>query len=197
MLRKNSRTIALVIPFFTLVACGESITPTTANTTMPTPKITATDLTQSSIGKPTVPVNIAYEFLSEPAVGQPLQVRLKIRSQSDSVSGMSMSMTTRGNLALSKNAPAQIALKSGAADVSGQTYDAVVTAASEGRSYLNVQIVGVYNNQPFTKVVTIPVQVGQGGPELLRNGEIIDTGVEVLSSMPASQSIETESETLQ
>ena len=80
-------------------------------------------------------------------------------------------------------------LKMGASSGAAETVDTYVTPSAEGRSYVNIQISGIYENQPFTKAISIPVQVGAGGPVLEKNGEIIDTGVEILSSMPASQEI--------
>ena len=46
-----------------------------------------------------------------------------------------------------------------------------MTPSDEGRSYLNVQVNGTWEGQPFTKAMSIPVQVGEGGPTLATNGE--------------------------
>lgn len=178
-----------------LTACSETLSPVTDESVIAEAKITASSVSEDSIGKPTVPVTINYTFQNEPVVGEPLQISLNVSSSG--VSGLSMAMTTRGSLALSKNTPAQIVLKSNVSPSATQSHNAVVVANAEGRSYLNVQITGIYEGQPFTKAVSIPVQVGQGGPTLQKNGEIIDTGIEVLSSMPASQTVEKEATTLQ
>lgn len=145
-----------------------------------------------SPGKPTVPVDISYRFDSEPAVDQPLTVTVAVSG--NAVNDLSMSMSTRGEIALSKNLPEAIPLKANATVIDPASFDAVVTPSAEGRAYLNVQINGVYEGQRFTKAKTIPIQVGQAGPTLAANGRIVDTGVEVLSSMPATQEIRAEDE---
>lgn len=143
-----------------------------------------------SPGKPTAPVSLAYEFLQAPAVGQPLTVRLSVTGGAD-VQPLDLGVGTRGALTLSKNTPSAMPLKAAASSAPGvMTQEIVVTPSDQGRSYLNVQVNGTWEGQPFTKAMSIPVQVGEGGPMLSTNGEIIDDGVEVLSSMPADQRIE-------
>lgn len=172
-----------------LTGCDEPAQTVAVEAPPPT-KITTADY-GDSIGKPTVPVTVDYSFAGEPKVGEPLAVRLSVRGSG--VSGLSMSLATRGALSMVKTAPTQIALKSGLASNDAAEHEALVIAADRGRSYLNVQITGIYENQPFTKAISIPIQVGEGGPVLSTNGEIIDTGVEVLSVMPAEQTIESDS----
>ena len=187
------RTPLLILAAAAIVACGGEPPETTA----PAPvaaDITAKALTGNSPGKPSVPLSLGYEFLQTPAIGQPLTVRLRVAPGNGIALG-DMSVTTRGALTLSNNTPAQVALKAAAAagDDGSMRRDIVVTPADTGRSYLNVQISGTSPDGPFTKAIAIPVQVGTGGPKLESNGEIIDDGVEVLSSMPADQQLDDES----
>ncbi|MEM9171281.1 MAG: hypothetical protein AAGA84_01115 [Pseudomonadota bacterium] len=143
-----------------------------------------------SPGKPTLPVAIDYSYLQVPSVGEPVTVRLSVVSQA--VSGMSASVSTRGSMSLAKTQPQQIAMKATGQSASSETIDVVVTPSAEGRSYLNVVIRGELDGRAMTKAISVPVQVGQAGPALRINGELIETDVEVLSSMPASQSIRIE-----
>lgn len=182
------------IAFTTLLAIGLSACggepPATTTEAPATAAVTSKPLPGDSPGKPTVPVTLSYEFLQVPAVGQPLIVRLEVTGGAD-VSPLGLAVGVRGALALSKNTPETLPLKAAASGAPGaMTQDIVVTPSDEGRSYLNVQVSGTWEGQPFTKAMSIPVQVGEGGPTLMTNGEIIDDGVEVLSSMPADQRIE-------
>lgn len=195
MMRYLTTPLAALFAIAVLGACGNGDTTNSAATAQPAAavepvdaKIESRPLDGDSVGKPGLPVRIGYEFLGTPAVNEPLTVRLNIEGRD--VSGLSMSMSTRGQIALSKNAPTRVALKSAVTDASAEQYDTVVNISGAGRSYLNVQITGIYDNQPFTKAVSIPVQVGAGGPVLNTNGEIIDDGVEILSSMPAEQQVD-------
>lgn len=182
------RTLAVASIVLVGSGCSDTLPPLdeAQGATVAAAKIAAHPLSEQQHGKQSLPVKLDYAFLNEPVVGQPLTIRLNITTSS--VSQLDMRMNTRGSLALSKNTPQSVPLKTGS---SGQpeAYEAVVVASEEGRSYLNVQITGIFENQPFTKAVSIPVQVGAGGPVLEKNGEIIDTGVEVLSSMPARQTV--------
>ncbi len=171
-----------------LCACGGE-PPTTTTEAPAVAKVTAKPLHGDSPGKPSAPVSLTYEFLQAPAVGQPLTVRLSVTGGTD-VQPLDLGLGTRGALELSKNTPTAMPLKAGSTTTGAMTQDIVVTPSDLGRSYLNVQINGTWEGQPFTKAMSIPVQVGEGGPTLLTNGEIIDDGVEVLSSMPADQRIE-------
>lgn len=186
MMHRIASTTLLAI---VLSACGGE-PPATTSEAPPVAEVTSKPLPGDSPGKPTVPVSLAYEFLQAPAVGQPLTVRLEVTGGTDVVA-MDLGVGTRGALALSKNTPVSAPLKVASTGVPGaMTQDIVVTPSDEGRSYLNVQVSGTWEGQPFTKAMSIPVQVGAGGPTLETNGEIIDDGVEVLSSMPADQRIE-------
>jgi hypothetical protein len=185
-MHRIASTILLAIA---LSACGGE-PPATTTEAPPVAEVTSKPLPGDSPGKPSVPVSLAYEFLQAPAVGQPLTVRLEVSGGADVVA-MDLAVNTRGALTLSKNTPATAPLKAASTGAPGaMTQDIVVTPSDEGRSYVNVQVSGTWEGEPFTKAMSIPVQVGEGGPTLQTNGEIIDDGVEVLSSMPADQRIE-------
>lgn len=172
-----------------LGACGGE-PPATTTAAPVVAEVTSKPLPGDSPGKPSAPVSLTYEFLQAPAVGEPLTIRLSVTGGSD-LQPLDLGLGTRGALALSKNTPATMPLKAASSTTAGaMTEDIVVTPSDEGRSYLNVQVNGIWQGQPFTKAMSIPVQVGEGGPTLTTNGEIIDDGVEVLSSMPADQRVE-------
>ncbi|MEO0616873.1 MAG: hypothetical protein AAFY69_12150 [Pseudomonadota bacterium] len=185
-----NRIASTLILSVSLVACGGE--PPATTTEAPTvAEISSKRLPGDSPGKPTVPVFMAYEFLQTPAVGEPLTVRVELTGAT-TVAASGMRVATRGALALSKNTPEQMPLKAAASSSDGVlTQDIVVTPSDTGRSYVSIQVNGLWEGQPFTKAMSIPVQVGEGGPRLETNGVIIDDGVEVLSSMPADQQLET------
>ncbi|MEM7612802.1 MAG: hypothetical protein AAF270_14035 [Pseudomonadota bacterium] len=189
-MNKLSRFLApLTVVSVTLAGCGESQPQVIAdNAVEPVVTKVSSKVLDDVIGKPTVPVAVEYSFAGTPAVGVPLEVSVTISSVD--MSSLGMTMSTRGQLDLGKTMPDQIALKTGLVSAETNTVDVVVIPSATGRSYLNLQVSGMYEGQPFTKAMSLPVQVGEGGPELATNGEIIDTGVEVLSSMPAEQQVE-------
>lgn len=185
-----------IVPILMLTAavtgCGGE-PPVTTSEAPVVAEVAAKPLPGTSPGKPTVPVYMAYEFMQAPAVGQPLTVRVTLRGMGDVLTS-DLRVSTRGALALSKNTPERMPLKAAASaspDISSVTQDIIVTPSDTGRSYVSLQVVGTWEGQPFTKAMAIPVQVGEGGPRLETNGVIIDDGVEVLSSMPADQRLET------
>lgn len=192
-----NKTIPGFIFAAVLAGCGQQ--PGTSDVVVaatPAPakaEIDARHMPGDSIGKPTLPITFSYDYAQAPSVGEPMTVSISVESRD--ISAMSMRLATRGDIALSKSTPAAIALKANGIDPSQETLDVVVTPAAEGRSYLNVIVSGSYEGQPVTKAVSIPIQVGEGGPTLKTNGTIIATDVEVLSSMPASQTVRSESET--
>ncbi|MEL6447971.1 MAG: hypothetical protein AAFQ62_08535 [Pseudomonadota bacterium] len=173
----------------TLVACGGE-SPVTTTEAPAVAQVAGKPLPGDSPGKPTVPIFMSYEFLQSPAVGEPLTVRVELRGAT-AVATNGMRVATRGSLALSKNTPSQMPLKASSSSAGVMTQDIVVTPSDTGRSYVSIQVSGTWEGQPFTKAMSIPLQVGEGGPRLETNGVIIDDGVEVLSSMPADQQLET------
>ncbi|MEO0575554.1 MAG: hypothetical protein AAF004_08825 [Pseudomonadota bacterium] len=185
-----NRMIPGFIVAVALAGCGQqpgSSNVVVAATPAPTKaEIDATHMHGDSIGKPTLPITFAYDYTT-PTVGEPMTVSVSVDSAD--ISAMSMRVSTRGDIAVSKSTPDAIPMKANGIDAASETLDIVVTPSAEGRSYLNVIVSGTYEGQPVTKAVSIPIQIGQGGPTLKSNGTIIETDVEVLSSMPASQTV--------
>ncbi|MEL6869616.1 MAG: hypothetical protein AAFO81_07440 [Pseudomonadota bacterium] len=184
-----NKWILIALAAGTLTACGRGDQPAlTAADMAEKPEIQAATIAGDSIGKPTLPIKVDYTYAQTPTVGEPLTVQLRVESRD--ISAMTMNLSTRGEVALSKSTPASIAMKGNGVTPSAETHDIVMTPAVEGRSYLNVVVNGTYIGEPVTKAVSIPIQVGSGGPSLSSNGAVIATDVEVLTSMPAQQTVE-------
>ncbi|MEL6199045.1 MAG: hypothetical protein AAFR09_02440 [Pseudomonadota bacterium] len=185
-----NRIAPILILSASLAACGDE-PPVTSTEAPVAAEISSKKLTAEQHGKSTVPVFMAYEFLQTPAVGEPLTVRVEL-ARASTIEAGALRVATRGAMTLSKNTPEQMPLKASASSGTDLwTQDIVVTPSDTGRSYVSIQVNGIWEGQPFTKAMSIPVQVGEGGPRLETNGVIIDDGVEVLSSMPADQQLET------
>lgn len=138
-----------------------------------------------SPGKPSVPIRIDYEYLTEAKVGEPLEIALDVRSSL--VGPMQLRVAPRDGLAIGKNQAEAVSLdKSGDSDTLRRTVTVVPQA--EGRSYLTVYVSADTAAGPQMKVISIPVQVGDKPPALETNGELIETADgETIVSMPAEE----------
>lgn len=137
--------------------------------------------------KPSPPISLAYRIVGTPAVNEPLRIELDIAA---ATTGEPVAhFTPRGELALGKSQPEQLALKTatGAAPAAPQTREVLVVPLQEGRSYLNVLIEAQHEGQPVAKAVAIPIQTGDAPPVMDQNGVEMETDGEIVNSLPASR----------
>lgn len=140
----------------------------------------------ASPGKPTAPIRIGYELLSEPKAGTPLEIAVKFHS--DVPGPVNVSFRGRDDLVLGANQQADMTFPAATASFE-ETAPAKVTVIpqSEGRSYLVVSATVAVGSGPRTKIMAIPVQVGSLPPRMERNGVLSGEGEDAVISMPAKE----------
>ena len=124
---------------------------------LPEPSATASDAHElRSPGKVTAPVEISYEFLSEPRLGQPLEIQISTRALRPNAS---VAFEVRGDASLSL--AGQSAFMAQRLPLEEPRLDqVVVTPMSEGRSFLDVMATVTLNGAQIQKAISIPIDVG-------------------------------------
>lgn len=130
------------------------------------------------------PVDVRYRLLTTPQVGQPFELEVSLVPLVDAASvgfqlrpdeGVLIAPATRqftAEAVIARNARSQIV---------------AITPQREGRFYVNVDASIVVHGETKFRVVTIPIQVGTGGPELERMGETMtDAEGNLIISLPAN-----------
>lgn len=137
--------------------------------------------TEQPAGKLSAPVDISYELMAEPRLGQALEIRISARSlQPDQE--ITVQVTPAAGLSLSS--PAVFIARTPRLD-EGQLAPVVVTPLVEGRSFLNVIATVNVNGQPLQKAIAIPIQVGPVAQQL--NETRRDANGNPIRSMPAEE----------
>lgn len=160
-----------------LLGCQTPETPESAGA--PTsPEVPASE----PLGKISAPVELSYRFLSEPRLGQPLEIEITASAlRPDQSVALELSTDTGLQLASeARLAPRILPLGEPRRD------RAVVTPLAEGRLFLNVFATVTSNGARQLKSISIPIQIGpvadEGvAPQLDANGTPI-------RSMPAEES---------
>ena len=142
---------------------------------------------KSSPGKPSAPIDIAYEILGEPVVGIPLSINVRVSSQLNKPITMSYQIVDSTSLMLSDAQADTVSL----APIGEDAYSieqVTVIPQREGRLFLNVTARAETDSGMMAKVTSIPIQVGILRPQPAINGELT-TGEEgeSLISMPAKE----------
>ncbi|MEL7312146.1 MAG: hypothetical protein AAFN07_11580 [Pseudomonadota bacterium] len=184
-LRNLPKTIACLSAAAVLAGCGGVAEEVADVEIAPAAKPELSLVELESDGSSASPMAIGYAFDSEPTVGQPLVISVSVSGEQ--ASELLLQTSTRGGVSLSDNSPASIALKPNPTVAEPATAQLVVTPEEPGRSYVNLQIGGLFEGRTFTTAKTIPIQAVSAEPNLDTNGNVIDTGVEVLSSLPAQE----------
>jgi hypothetical protein len=122
----------------------------------PGPELPASTPMLQPPGKLSAPVEISYQLLAQPRLGQPLEIMVSARAL-DQSQDVTLRVTPDSGLSLSS--PALLTLRSPRAG-EGREDRMVVTPLLEGRSFLNVVATVNVNGQPMQKAIAIPIQVG-------------------------------------
>ena len=156
-----------------LAACQTAESPEPAAPTSPEQ--------QMSPGKVSAPVEITYELLGEPRLGQPLTIRLNTRALRPN---QTVALQVRGadGLAVTSEtirAPQRLPLEEPRAD------QVTVTPMAQGRSFLNVLATVTLNGAQMQKAISIPIEVGPVvQPEVETE---VDAAGTPIRSMPAQE----------
>ncbi len=169
-----------------VTAGSEDATPVAATTSKPA--VVAAAASSASPGKPSAPISMKYEILGNPVVGQPVAIKVEVRS-------------TSGNhpvtVHYSINDSSALVFQAGQVERLQMTADAEKTAPQqqlavipqrEGRLYVIVSAEIQTPDGTMIKSMAIPIQVGsaQAKPEI--NGELVEgPDGETVISMPAKE----------
>jgi len=135
------------------------------------------------------PVQIDYQIIGTPIVGQPVAVELRLRS---TLGDHAYKLSYRINDPTAMQLPETQLSTVSVAPVSGEelsVQQVTVVPLREGRLYLNVAAVVETEGGSMQTVVAVPIQVGAAAPrEILDNGTLqTDADGNRIHSLPASE----------
>jgi len=131
------------------------------------------------------PVDVRYRLLGIPQVGQAVDIEVSLMPLVDAASVGFMLRPDDGVLIEPNTRRFTV---NGAIARNAQTRIVSITPQREGRFYVNVDASIVVNGATKSRFVTIPIQVGAGGPELERMGEVTtDAEGNRIITLPANE----------
>lgn len=183
-----------MIPFTSLVVfiglsgCGDAGPPARQAATPELPSETprVTERVVESPGKTSAPIDVDYEILGKPAVGQPLEIRITTRSN---VAVNALTTQVRGDEGLFVSAAnASFGLAQMRFD-EPVARTLTITPLREGSHRLSVLVQGEIGGVVQSNHVSIPIQVGETQPEPKTTMGTIttDEAGEAIISLPAEQ----------
>lgn len=193
MFRNVHRVMPSVVALVALVACqAESASVNAVNVTEAGE---AKRQVIRSAGKVAPPINVGYKLLGEPEIGEPLEIELSVSSELPGAT-FSVSLQPRDDLLLGTG-------QDSAMEVSRATIGTdrdfgtelmsrrvSVIPQSEGRSYLVVTVSTPTEEGSASRVLAVPIQVGDLPPRMHINGKVTGEGDEAVVSMPGKQTEE-------
>ena len=144
------------------------------------------------VGKKHGPVRIAYRFVGEPVVGQPMTVDLDFMSNVGTAPiQVSYRVPDSTALQIPQDQLREVAVAPGTIDGGSRStagHQVTVVPLREGRIYLNVSAEVETPDGTMSTVTAIPLQVGDAPRTLRENGTLMETeSGETVRSMPAKQ----------
>ncbi|MEO1036412.1 MAG: hypothetical protein AAFX44_12715 [Pseudomonadota bacterium] len=138
-------------------------------------------------GKPTAPIQLDYDVKSKPAVGEPTEI--EITASTPLAGPLQLTLATRNSIELGANQAPSIdfGAQQAGAETRHRTTVTVVPSA-EGRSFLLVTATVPGADNAATRLLAIPVQVGDVPRKLSPSGVVIGEGEETVISLPADES---------
>lgn len=143
-------------------------------------------------GKATPPIDVGYKVLGTPAIGEPLAIELSVSSGLPGAT-FSVSLQPRDDLLLGTGQEramevSRAAITTMGADAEQSLVQRVsVIPQSEGRSYLVVSVSTSADEGLASRVLAVPIQVGDLPPRMQTNGTVVGEGDDAVVSMPAKQ----------
>lgn len=146
------------------------------------------ELARTSPGKRTAPVTIRYKISGEAIIGQPLDIQLQfLTSATDQPMQIQYRIADTSALMMQHDQVRQLKLTADSNQKMG-AHKVTVIPQAQGRSYLLVSATVNTANGSMMKQISIPVQVGTGGPKHQTNGKLLPAaGGTAIISMPAKE----------
>jgi len=201
MMPRNSRALLTALAALALIGCqseqhgvadddiatSASVRETkSAARFMPTTDIP--DPAGAATGKPSAPVTIRYKISDTPIIGQPLDIELQfLTAATDRPIQVEYRLADASTLTLQVDQERKFKLTMNASSKMG-SHKVTVVPQIEGRSYLIVSATVETTRGSMTKQMSVPIQVGAGGPVLQTNGKLLPAadGTTVIS-VPAKE----------
>lgn len=161
---------------FLITGCGSSETGASgANVAQAPNKPQQSTERVSHTVKPTTPFRIDYQIIGTPVVGSPVTVQLEVQSLVGS-STMQLNYVSRdvSALVLGESQPAIVMLE-GLTSEGPSRQQVTIVPQREGRHYLNVRVSTITPFGQNGTTMAIPIQVGEGGRELIGQDRITTT----------------------
>lgn len=140
-----------------------------------------------SPGKPSAPVDIEYQVLGTPLLGQPVAVEIRLISeQPGQLMRVNYFINDADSLAFADTQPRSIDVEI-PRDEPYAARQVRVVPQREGRVYLNVTAEVTTANGMMLKSIAVPISVGSNAVSLELNGELRQTDGETVISLPARE----------
>lgn len=142
---------------------------------------------QAPEGKPTAPIDIEYDVIGTPIVGQPVNIDLSVKStRGDTPVRLSYRVLDSKSMSFPAAQAKEVALRVG--DTQPAVRQVTIVPQREGRLYLNVTAEVETPGGAMFKSIAIPVQVGSGPTEQEPDGTLKeDAEGEAVLSLPADE----------
>ena len=187
MKRMKTPYLLLIATCFALSACGQG-TEETAMQEPVTPEPVAgkpmPNLDGASPGKPQAPINMSYEIVGNPIVGNPVMVNVSVSSPQGPVN-VHYSIIDRSALLFQDGQVERLEI----ADPSnGAVQQLSVVPQREGRLYVNVSAEVQTPGGSMIRTMAIPIKVGAVPASTQPPGEVAEgPDGEAVNSMPAKE----------
>ena len=180
------RLVLCLVPLVLVAGCGTEPEAVITATAGAAPKEKPPHVVNASPGKPTAPIRLDYELGAKPAVDQPLEIRLSIATALPGE--LTLALATRAELALAENQEALLDFGTREAGP-GPAEELTVTVIpkAEGRSFLLVTATVAQPGNDATRLLAVPVQVGDVPRKLAPSTLLKGDGDEAVISMPADE----------
>ena len=128
------------------------------------------DMSGVSPGKPSAPISMRYEIMSNPVVGQPVLINVVVSSQEGPVT-VYYSITDRSALIFQDGQVERLSIVDPSSDVARQL---TVVPQREGRLYVNVSAEVQTPGGSMIRSMAVPIKVGGAPVESTPNGEVVE-----------------------
>jgi hypothetical protein len=142
----------------------------------------------AAAGKPGAPIDIEYEVIGTPVVGQPVSIDLSVKSRRGNAPvKLRYNVLDTQSMSFPDTQAREVALAVG--DREPAVRQVTIVPQREGRLYLNVTAEIETPDGALIKSIAIPVQVGSGGPAGQEPGGTLkqDASGEPVISLPADE----------
>ena len=143
------------------------------------------DMSGASPGKPSAPISMSYQIMSNPLVGQPVLINVVVSSPEGPVN-VHYGITDRSALMFQDGQVERLEIVDPSSGVSRQLS---VIPQREGRLYVNVSAEVQTPGGSMIRSMAIPIKVGAAPAQATPNGERVEgPDGEAVISMPAKES---------